>query len=222
VVPKNTPLSPQTVASDSAAVGPELDLNEANERIAAAVSPAFRAIGYPTFVPYNTPAATEASENEGENDDDEASSALSLQLANLTVTAEKLAARLPEREIANMTSNNDNDNQKTTAHPVTTMDPHSSHGATTASTTTTTHDGAGAGNGPAVREHTDWHDDILQDFDRVLARVENLAADDYARDPSRTLREHFSERVASALLQRGLQARVEDCGAGFRAGPKQA
>ncbi|KAF1985445.1 hypothetical protein K402DRAFT_109429 [Aulographum hederae CBS 113979] len=53
--------------------------------------------------------------------------------------------------------------------------------------------------GEGVHEFHDWHDDIEGEFDRILARLENLAVDDHHRDASRSAAEHFNIRLARLL-----------------------
>lgn len=46
-----------------------------------------------------------------------------------------------------------------------------------------------------VREHSDWANDIVQDVDRDLTRLANLAVDDNKRDPTKSIESHYRFRL---------------------------
>lgn len=50
-----------------------------------------------------------------------------------------------------------------------------------------------------VREHSDWHENIEGDLDRDLVRLENLANDDFQRDPSITTADYYHRRLLNLL-----------------------
>ncbi|KAI9691389.1 MAG: hypothetical protein M1820_009692 [Bogoriella megaspora] len=192
--PHNTP-DTQSVWGRSSEHSPDLD--DVDERLATTAlnDP----LGLPTIVPDNTPhSSTPASHYRA-------------TISNLPSIDEKIEQLPPIRVPSSYAASSRADNNSEVEHgdvPIIFGRRNSVRSATSPQMLTYPDEGAdkplrrsvsATTTNTGVREHSDWHDEVMAGTCRDLLRLRNLADDDHDRDPSKSANEHFTCRLLSCL-----------------------